>query len=167
MKTIKLLCTTLIVAGTGLLAQAQTAEPAQTAAPAANSSIQVYANQGNRLGGETQQVSLPPESGRLMLGNWQMMKMTDETGTILTQQKPEDRDRFQFQEGSTVSVIKKGYAAEGYWKFSPASGQLVISDQSRSQQVSYTVLQVSAEELVLYFADESKGNKVLYFAPVP
>jgi len=167
MKSMKLLCSGLVFAGMGLVAQAQTAAPSQKVAPSPSPSIQVIAHQGNQQGGETQKVSLPPSSDRLMLRNWQMMKMTDEDGTVLKQQKPEDRDRFQFQEGNALSVVKNGYAADGFWKFSPESGQLIIADQSRNQQVSYTVLRVSAEELVMHFSDESKGNKLLYFAPVP
>ncbi len=167
MTTVNLLCTGLVLAGMSLLAQAQTAEPAAKTAPIPNPSIQVTAHQGTHQGGETQKVTLSPESSRLLLRNWQMAKLTDEGGTVLQQQKPEERDRFRFQEGNILNVVKKGYAAEGYWKFSPESGQLIITDQSRSQQVSYTVLLVTSEELVMHFEDELNGSKVLYFVPAP
>jgi len=157
----------LLLSGS-LWTQAQTSPSGSKTAPVTHPEIQVIPHQGARQGTEPPRVSHTPETERLLVRHWEMTKMTDPQGTVLEpQKKVEEQDRFRFLADHTLSVVKKGYAAEGRWKFNPENGYLMLTDQNGGSQTVYTVLRVSDQELVLHYDDVLKGSKVLHFVPLP
>jgi hypothetical protein len=101
-----------------------------------------------------------------LLGNWELLRTTDAEGNRLDKDGDGERDRFSFHSDHSVGVVKKGAQAKGFFKFSPSSGSLVITDQERKDNVMYTVLELNGESLVLLYPDEKRGIRKLYFQPL-
>ncbi len=114
-----------------------------------------------------QTVRIPSESEKLLYRQWQMMKMTDPENTLLKEQKEGERDLFTFRADHSLTISKNGKVANGFWKYSPESSSMVITDETRHDNVAYTILVLTDKELVLLYPDEMHGSKKLFFSQVP
>lgn len=99
-----------------------------------------------------------------LAGDWELVSRQNAQGLDLP--IPDGpRDVFSFSGQRNMSLTRKGETFEGQYKFSPASGELVMADGHGNSAAKYIVREVNAQRLVLFYPDELEGSKTLIFAP--
>lgn len=99
-----------------------------------------------------------------LAGDWELVSRQNAEGLDLP--IPDGpRDVFSFSGQRNMSLTRKGETFEGQYKFSPASGELVMADGHGNSAAKYIVREVNAQRLVLFYPDELEGSKTLVFAP--
>lgn len=99
-----------------------------------------------------------------LAGSWELVSRQNAQGLDLP--IPDGpRDVFTFSGQRNMSLTRKGETFEGQYKFSPASGELVMADGHGNSAAKYLVREVNAQRLVLFYPDELEGSKTLIFAP--
>lgn len=99
-----------------------------------------------------------------LAGDWELVSRQNAQGLDLP--IPDGpRDVFSFSGQRNMSLTRKGETFEGQYKFSPASGELVMADGHGNSAAKYIVREVNAQRLVLFYPDELEGSKTLVFAP--
>lgn len=100
-----------------------------------------------------------------LLQSWELAEMKNMEGLDLPLSE-DAKMRLHFDTNNTVTAEYKTEKAPGAWKYDPNKEELFILDKSTKVTVTYKLLELTKDRLVLYYPNEVDGIRTLIFAPM-
>jgi hypothetical protein len=98
----------------------------------------------------------------LLSQDWKKVETLNKEGLSLPMDMTAN-EHFIIKDNNTMVALYKDEQGAGNWKYDPINQLLFIGDQITKQTVTYKIMELSQDKLVLFYANELSGDRTLRF----
>ena len=95
-----------------------------------------------------------------IIGQWEVLKVTEEDGTVVKEQPEGMRDQIEFMDNYTVAIIKGEDKGLGMWKF--YSNRITVADRASQNYFDFEVVSITETDMQLRLVNSDEKLIVHY-----